>query len=294
MKAALSDMQVLDLNTLTWRKIEANGTTPGPRHGANLVAIDNKIYLFGGTTPENQFSNDIFVYNIKTNTWKKQETSGQVLSPRKYGSAVAWKSDVVVWGGRTQEDTLSEIFVLDLNYNKRLLFQTDSADLIFKVAGQEIPAHKEILYEKCKFFKNMFDSGMAESHDNTIEVPDSNIKVFKAMLSWIYLSEDGLELTPEIAEDLLELSDKYLLIKLRDKCVKYLLKDLKPEKIPQYLEISERLEITHLEESLLSYALENLEMLEANWEQYKLPENFLWRIISKLRKSQCCGWMGRK
>jgi len=108
---------------------------------------------------------------------------------------------------------------------------------------------------------------------------------FKAMLSFIYLGDDETLLTRELAEDLLELADKYLLVNLRDKCMKYLLKNLEMNKVTAYLEIAERLGLNEMEDSLLDFTLKNLEKIEGNWEEYKLPEAFLWRIIFKLRKS---------
>ena len=72
------------------------------------------------------------------------------------------------------------------------------------------------------------------------------------------------------------------------------MKNLKPEKITPYLEVTQRLELIDKDESLLNYALENIETLEGNWEEYKLPESFLWRIISKLRKVPSQSRTGKK
>ncbi len=106
------------------------------------------------------------------------------------------------------------------------------------------------------------------------------------MLKFIYLNNDEeIELSQPLAVDLLELADKYLLVDLREKCMKYLLKNLEMSKVTAYLEISERLGLNEMEESLLDFTLKNLEKIEGNWEEYKLPEAFLWRIIFKLRKS---------
>jgi len=45
------------------------------------------------------------------------------------------------------------------------LFQKASSDVTFKVGNVEIPAHKEVLYEKCNFFKNMFDSKFSKEEE---------------------------------------------------------------------------------------------------------------------------------
>jgi hypothetical protein len=56
-------------------------------------------------------------------------------------------------GSRESED--------GLKVNQRRLYQAKDLifpDITFKVEGQEIKAHKNILYVGCKFFENMFTS----------------------------------------------------------------------------------------------------------------------------------------
>jgi len=66
---------------------------------------------------------DKLLNNLKEkNEWKRLETEGDLYSTRKYASAVAWKSNVVIWGGRTPEEGLSEVFLLDLSKKGELLF----------------------------------------------------------------------------------------------------------------------------------------------------------------------------
>lgn len=41
-----------------------------PRTGHECILADGMIYLFGGTDDEERL-NDIFAYNIRTNSWDK-------------------------------------------------------------------------------------------------------------------------------------------------------------------------------------------------------------------------------
>lgn len=44
----LNDFYVLEITTLTWRKINGKGTIPAPRSGHLMAAIGTRLYVFGG------------------------------------------------------------------------------------------------------------------------------------------------------------------------------------------------------------------------------------------------------
>jgi len=73
-----------------WVDRHATGTLPGRVESGTMVALGEKVYLFGGmitnlTIPDvNTFSNKLFVFNTDTNVW-------QLLGPTA-GSTAAWPS----------------------------------------------------------------------------------------------------------------------------------------------------------------------------------------------------------
>jgi len=56
--------------------------------------------------------------------------------------------------------------------------QTES-DIAFKVQDELDPAHKQILVKKSRYFEKVFNSGMAESKQEIIEIQDCESEVFK-------------------------------------------------------------------------------------------------------------------
>ncbi len=59
------------------------------------------------------------------------------------------------------EKTFLKVFTTTEDPTKKkafLFLNKTKSDVLFKVENQEFPAHKYILSEKCKFFKNMFSS----------------------------------------------------------------------------------------------------------------------------------------
>lgn len=45
----LNDVQILDLRTLVWRKVETRGTPPEPRFGHCAALVEDRLYICGGT-----------------------------------------------------------------------------------------------------------------------------------------------------------------------------------------------------------------------------------------------------
>ena len=55
----------------------------------------------------------------------------------------------------------------------------EKSDIAFKVEERIIPAHKEILIQKSKYFAGLFNSNMAESKQDVIEINDCEYETFK-------------------------------------------------------------------------------------------------------------------
>ncbi|ETI25020.1 hypothetical protein G647_04390 [Cladophialophora carrionii CBS 160.54] len=82
--------------------------------------------------------------------------------------------------------------------------------------------HKDILTEKCRFFANMFDSGMSEAHTNHVKLPEDSHEAFEQFLSWIYFDEPP----PQVDDDNLPcalpcwvLADKFGMAKWQDNII---------------------------------------------------------------------------
>jgi len=65
------------------------------------------------------------------------------------------------------------------NANKSLFLNEEQSDILFKVEGKIIPAHKSILTKKSRYFANLFKSGMVESRQQIIEMNDFEEQIFK-------------------------------------------------------------------------------------------------------------------
>ena len=66
------------------------------------------------------------------------------------------------------EENLSSLFMSEVK-----------SDIAFRVQDQLVPAHKQMLMQKSKYFAKVLNSGMAESTQAVIDIPDCEYGIFK-------------------------------------------------------------------------------------------------------------------
>jgi dynein heavy chain len=73
----LDDLYSLNINTWTWTKLTPKGSPPEKRSGHSAVAIEKKLYIFGGSNSSIQFQ-DLYVLDTENETtpvWSKLASS---------------------------------------------------------------------------------------------------------------------------------------------------------------------------------------------------------------------------
>merc|ERR1712107_436720 len=81
----------------------------------------------------------------------------------------------------------------------RLLENTSDADVTFMVNGERILAHRVILSARSQYFNIMFSSGFKEGAKKAvIEVPDTTVEAFRALIRYLYTAELALDSTNAI------------------------------------------------------------------------------------------------
>jgi len=121
----------------------------------------------------------------------------------------------------------------------KLLESAECADITFSVGGEEIKAHKAILFARSKYFAAMFRSKSKEDSSGKIDVPDADPKVFRGMLEFLYGGFSPKQLD-DIALDLFIIADKYGIDKLRDICELNLRTHLNADNVVDALLLAER------------------------------------------------------
>jgi len=79
----LEDLQIFDVETMTWSQPQTTGCRPCARSGHSLTAIGHKLFLFGGGVWNERQGwvekfNDVYVLDTHTMNWTKPQCSGTV------------------------------------------------------------------------------------------------------------------------------------------------------------------------------------------------------------------------
>ncbi|KAM1322928.1 hypothetical protein PS2_015413 [Malus domestica] len=78
----LSDVHILDTDTLIWRELKTTGQFMPPRGGHCTVAFGNNLFVFGGFTDAQNLYNDLYMLDVDTGVWTKVLTAGDGPSAR--------------------------------------------------------------------------------------------------------------------------------------------------------------------------------------------------------------------
>ncbi|KAJ4271427.1 hypothetical protein NW762_000129 [Fusarium torreyae] len=108
----LSDLIVFDLKTAHWTQPQVSGPIPKGRARHAAVLHEDKLFIIGGITGQNNYVlDDICYLDLKTFTWSK---SWRFVG-RFDHSAYIWGDRVWVFGGLSEDmDKISDLWWLDL------------------------------------------------------------------------------------------------------------------------------------------------------------------------------------
>jgi len=179
-EAFLEESIILERSSLTG-DINKETSLDGDIYKDNLLVLGVRVGL------NNQMTQDhvLCCWNIKTNTWSSFDI--QRLDDRK-GNLIVYKNLLI---SCQSADGLGMAILnlenVDFKIPKSaeenriisLFMSEEDSDIAFKIQDQIIPAHKQILIEKSKYFSNLFNSEMIESRQEILEIQDSEYLVFK-------------------------------------------------------------------------------------------------------------------
>jgi len=139
-----------------------------------------------------------------------------------------------------------------------LFMSEDESDISFMVEDKTLHAHKEILSLKYQYFKNLFNSGMAESRQKIIKIPDCEYRVFQEFMRFLYCDEVRLDI--DLACKLLIFAEKHLKDDLRDKCIGFLTDNVSLTNVYTLFDFARQHDISHLQTWCLNLFLTKIDM----------------------------------
>ncbi|XP_065852766.1 acyl-CoA-binding domain-containing protein 4-like [Euphorbia lathyris] len=114
-RSLLSDLHILDLETMTWDEIDAVGVPPSPRSDhAAAVHAERYLLIFGGGSHATCF-NDLHVLDLQAMEWTRPTQQGEMPSARAGHAGVTVGENWFIVGGGDNKSGVSETIVLNMS-----------------------------------------------------------------------------------------------------------------------------------------------------------------------------------
>lgn len=113
----LSDLQVLNMRSWTWSRLEVQAGTGGttPCAGHSLIPWDGKLLSVAGHTKDPSESLQVKVFDLQTYTWSTLKTYGKPPVSRGGQSVTLVGMTLVILGGQdAKRSLLNDLHILDL------------------------------------------------------------------------------------------------------------------------------------------------------------------------------------
>ena len=161
------------------------------------------------------------------------------------------------------EETLKDTSNLLENMRRLLNNERFFPDVTFIVEGQPLYAHRAILAAQCDQFHAMFMSGMKESRETEIKIPNWTHSAFRSMLEFLYTGSVA-DFNPEIAVDLMGLADQYTLAALKSLCENVLIHHVDAENCCMLFRCSHRYSAMNLKRFTMNFIIDHFEQVSVS------------------------------
>ena len=171
---------------------------------------------------------------------------------------------------------------LQLVHDLASLLDDKSADFIFKVENEKIPAHRAILKARSPVFAAMFQHDMKENRTNETEINDVTHAAFKALLRFIYTGHCQVE---NFAQELLIAANKYDIRDLKQICAEELCRKLTAGNVVRLLILSDLHKVNVLKEGAIRFINKNAPavMKTTSWYNFtKTHQHLITELDCKL------------
>lgn len=152
------------------------------------------------------------------------------------------------------------------------------SDVTFVLENESVHAHRAMLAHRCEHFAAMFRSGMRESVERCITIPNMSKHVFLLMLEYIYT--DSVKVKVESAIDLYIAADLYHLERLRDMCCTVVRRNLSAENSGPLLQSASESHCHVLKEICMNYIIENFDTVSKTDGIKEVSHSLLLEILA--------------
>jgi hypothetical protein len=137
---------------------------------------------------------------------------------------------------------------------ERFVNNATLSDVTFLVEGRPFHAHRIALLASSDTFRAMFDGHYREREAPSIPIPNIRWAAFEAMMRCVYTG--SVEVPPELAQELLEAADQYMLDALKRLCEAAIAERLAPDNAAAAFDLAENFNAPELAKRAALFVVE--------------------------------------
>lgn len=165
------------------------------------------------------------------------------------------------------------------NQIRELINDEQFSDVTFMLEGEPVYAHRAILAQRCEHFAAMFRSGMRESTERIIPMPNSSKRIFLLLLEYIYT--DAIKIQDDNAVDLYALADLYHLDRLREMCSTFVRRNLSAENAGMLLQAAADAHCQELKDLCMHFVVSNFDKVSKTESIKFMSHSMLLEILAQ-------------
>jgi len=146
-----------------------------------------------------------------------------------------------------------------IQHMKDMVNDPQFSDVTFIVDDRQIYAHRSILASRCEHFAAMFRSGMRESHENEIPLPNVSYDVFLLILEYLYT--DSVKIDLEHAVELYIVSEFYQINRLKEMSTLVVKRNLNGDNAATLLQAGHENHCLIIKDLCMEYIVANFDLI---------------------------------
>lgn len=113
--ARINDIHAYNVESNLWQEIRADGRPLPARSGAQAIVWQGAIWFFGGyTKKDGDYFNDVYKYDVPSNSWVSVHTLGESPQKRTDHSVCLFRDSMLVFGGSDGQNRFNDLRELHL------------------------------------------------------------------------------------------------------------------------------------------------------------------------------------
>ncbi|CAG9320029.1 unnamed protein product [Blepharisma stoltei] len=128
----LNDLWKFDPETEIWESISSKGVVPPARSHHASGAQGNVMFIFGGIDISGQYLDDLYQFDVTSNTWKLISPSTTNIPSARYGACAVYSIPILyIYGGYTFSSISNELWSYDSGSNTYSLLSSEAPYNLF-------------------------------------------------------------------------------------------------------------------------------------------------------------------